>query len=303
MSWRAAALIAWAVVGSVAALPTIAAADPDLAWHAPSELPERGGRARARRAAARRAVARSLRRSASRSTSRAIATRYVAHVGGRTLTSPTCDDLTDAVAIVIARIAFAVPARPSEDMDVEAVVPTTPDSVARPSGRWTAGARLSFVVSGIGSVPDVGIGGELAVVVQRDRIFAEVAGSEWVSSDARVVTGAAPRMDVGLHTMTVRAGYAALTPLRGWAVVDVGALSGTGEALDNARMGSGPWVAVGAGFGVAWPMARAVRVVGTLEVLAAIEHRTTFELGDGQVVYQPAPASARATFGLEVGWQ
>lgn len=294
------ALIAWVVVGSVAALPTIAAADPNLAWHAPSECPSAAD-----------ARARVERRLGGQSLDCFVVgvavdiasdpDGYVAHVGGRTLTSPTCDDLTDAVAIVIARIAFAVPARPNEDMDVEAVVPTTPDSVARPSGRWTAGARLSFV-SGIGSVPDVGIGGELAVVVQRDCIFAEVAGSEWVSSDARVVTGAAPRMDVGLHTMTVRAGYAALTPLRGWAVVDVGALSGTGEALDNARMGSGPWVAVGAGFGVAWPIARAVRVVGTLEVLAAIEHRTTFELGDGQVVYQPAPASARTTFGLEVGW-
>jgi hypothetical protein len=49
-------------------------------------------------------------------------------------------------------------------------------------------------------------------------------------------------------------------------------------------------------------MTKWARLVGTTEVMAAVE-RVRFSLGDGTVVYAPAPMSARATCGIEVGWQ
>ena len=75
---------------------------------------------------------------------------------------------------------------------------------------------------------------------------------------------------------------------------------GTGVQLDNSQLGSGRWLAAGAGFGVAWPIHKWVRLVGTTEVLVAIE-RVRFSLGDGMTVYAPSAASARATCGLEIG--
>nr|HEX4318562.1 hypothetical protein [Kofleriaceae bacterium] len=288
-----------AAIGLVAALAATAAADPGFAWRAPAQCPDA---ADARARIERRLGGQSMDHYVVGVTVDIAADPegYVAHVGGRTLTSATCDDLTDAVALVVARIAVAAPAAEQAYSD-EAIVPTEVSTIAAPHGRWTASARVSFV-SGVGSVPDVGIGGEVAVVVQRDRVFGELAGSTWESSAARLASGAPGGVDVQLRTLTVRGGYAAISPLRGWVVVDVGSMAGQGVALQNEQMGSGPWLAAGAGFGVAWPIARAVRVVGTFEVLAELQHRTTFDLGDGQVVYQPAPATARTSFGLEIGW-
>ena len=91
-------------------------------------------------------------------------------------------------------------------------------------------------------------------------------------------------------------------PLRGWASVEVGTMYGNGVALANAALGEGRWFAAGTGFGVAWPMTRWARLVGTTEVMVAIQ-RVRFSLDNGSVVYAPAPMSARATCGIEVGWQ
>jgi hypothetical protein len=109
-------------------------------------------------------------------------------------------------------------------------------------------------------------------------------------------------VDVHQHNLTFRGGYAASSPLRGWVAFDAGELTGAGVSLDNPQTGSGPWFAAGAGFGVAWPIVRNVRLVGTVEALVSLVPRVRFELSDGYVIYQPEWMSARTAFGLEVDW-
>lgn len=237
-----------------------------------------------------------------------LGSRYVAAVDlgdddVRTLTSARCEDLADAVAVIVARAAGehrAAPRRVAARDDEEITLHTT---LAAPHVRvWSVSARLSGV-SGVGIIPEVGLGGELAVAVRRRSAMAEVAGTRWAVSKAQLHGGGPAHVDVGLDVMAMRLGWRSeRLPLRGWASVEVGTMYGNGVALANASLGEGRWFAAGAGFGVAWPMTRWARLVGTTEIMTAIE-RVRFALGDGSVVYAPAPMSARATCGIEVGWQ
>src|SRR5262249_51442644 len=114
--------------------------------------------------------------------------------------------------------------------------------------------------------------------------------------------GAPARVDVNLETTTARLGWRPeRIPLRAWATTEVGTMVGTGVALTSSQVGSGTWLATGVGFGVAWPMMRWARLVGTSEMLVAVQ-RAQFHLDDGVVVYVPSPLTARVTLGLEVGW-
>ena len=238
-----------------------------------------------------------------------LGSRYVAsvHLGGdvRTLASARCDDLADAVAVIVARAATEHAARPRLAMREREPEPevTVHASLDQPRPRaWTLGARLSGV-SGIGIIPEVGLGAELAVTLRRHSTLAEVAATRWALSEAQLHAGAPARVDVGLDVTAMRFGWRSEDkPLRGWASVEVGTMYGNGISLANAQVGEGRWVAAGTGFGVAWPMTKWLRLVGTTEVMLAID-RVRFSLSDGQVVYAPAPMSARATCGIEVGWQ
>lgn len=226
----------------------------------------------------------------------------------RTVTSTRCDDLADAVAVIVARAAgehhaaknaqLAMRAAPAADEEPAATITA---SVAAPGPRvWSLDVRLSGV-SGVGVIPQVGLGGEIAVALRRKNALAEVAETRWVTSAAQLHTGGPARVDVGLSATAVRLGWRPSDlPLRGWASVEGGSMYGTGVALENPQLGSGRWLAAGAGFGVAWPIARWVRLVGTTEVMLAVE-RVRFSLGDGIDVYAPSPMSARATCGLEIG--
>jgi hypothetical protein len=211
---------------------------------------------------------------------------YVAHVGDRTLTSDTCDDLTDAVALVVARLATEAPRR-----DAPPAVP-----------QWGGGMRGSWM-SGIGGVPSIGIGGELAGYVRRDRWFGEVAVADWGQSTEQPHDDATAAVTVGLLTTSVRVGWAPEPKaIRAWLGADVGRMSGESAALAGASPNASAWVAVGPGFAVAWPIAPRVRLVGTLEAMAAVTH-VRFVLQDGMQVYAPSALSARTTLGLEVGWR
>jgi len=237
-----------------------------------------------------------------------IGARYVATVdiGGdvRTLASARCDDLADAVAVIVARAAGEHHrAKPRLAMrETEPEVAIAKPLVAPHARTWVLGARLSGV-SGIGIIPEVGLGAELAITLRRHSTLAELAATRWALSEAQVHAGAPAKVDVGLDVTAMRVGWRSEDkPLRGWASVEIGTMYGDGIALANAQVGEGRWAAAGAGFGVAWPMTRWLRLVGTTEVMLAID-RVRFALSDGQVVYAPAPMSARATCGIEVGWQ
>ena len=294
-----------------------AAAQPGelgIAWQAPAACPD----ADSVRARIEARLGRSLDDADGISVDVAVANhRYVARVDlgavtgandVRTVTSTRCDELADAVAVIVARAAgehrpatktqlgMRV-ARADDDEPAATITAALPAPHIR---TWSLDVRLSGV-SGVGVIPKVGLGGELAVTVRRKHALAELAETRWVTSAAQIHSGGPDRVDVDHDSTALRLGWRpGEMPLRAWASVEGGTMYGTGVALDNPQLGSGRWLAAGAGFGVAWPIARWVRLVGTTEVMVAVE-RVRFSLGDGIDVYAPSPMSARATCGLEIG--
>jgi len=252
----------------------------------------------------------------------------------RRLEAVRCDELTDAVAVVVARIvadAFAEQSAGDLDagVDVDAIEiepppsrsarvaaddsdsplvdrgaspPATPATgyVPRP---WTISARMSGV-SGIGVIPRVGLGGELAVSVRAGEHLAELGASRWVASAAEFHAGTPSNVDVNLDATIGRYGWRpALLPVRAWLVVEVGTMhTGRSVAIPGAGADSSRWIATGAGFGIAWQMTPWIRLFGSTEAMVALR-RGHVASDDGMDIYVPAPMSVRTTCGLEVGWQ
>jgi hypothetical protein len=290
----------------VLAIATPAYAGGELAWTAPAACPS----AAALRARIVQRLGRELDDTAISIDVAELGARYVAAVDlgerdVRTLSSSRCEDLADAVAVIIARAAtehVSAPRRLAMREDVRATATPVEPSPVRGLRAWAIGARLAGV-SGIGLLPEVGLGAELAITARRHSTLAELAVTRWALSEAQFHAGAPMKIDVGLDVTALRVGWRPeKPPLRWWTSVEVGTMYGNGETVATAQNGDGRWIAAGTGFGVAWPIAHWVRVVGTTEVMLAID-RVRFSLGDGTVVYAPAPMSARATCGLEVGWE
>jgi len=216
----------------------------------------------------------------------------------RVLTSARCDELADAVAVVIARIA----AEHGGPEEVRAA-PRIALAVAPPEARsrWGGGLRLEGV-SGIGALPRIGLGGELAAYVQRDTAYVELSATRWMPSARFLHAGAPGRVDVRIDAAMLRVGYRSRRlPLRGWLSGEVGSVRGEGVALDDMQAGDGRWIALGGGFGVAWSMTRRARLVGVLETLVPLE-RARFLLSDGGLVFRPDAITVRTGLGIEVGW-
>lgn len=257
--------------------------------------------------------------------------RYIARLahGGRTVTSTRCNELADAVAVIVARLAaeaiarseaehaaieihdhpaFVFPgsqgtSRGSADVSAEHVDRGAP--AARPQTYvpppWTLSARAS-AVTGIGVIPQVGLGGELAISVRAGTHLAELGAARWVASAAQFHNGAPAKIDVDLDVTVVRYGWRpAVLPLRAWVAVEGGTMTSGGGAIPGVSIESGRWIAAGAGFGIAWQMRPWIRLVGTTEVMVAVE-RVRFSVGD-MSVYAPSPMSVRTTYGIELGWQ
>jgi hypothetical protein len=240
-------------------------------------------------------------------------TGYVARVDARavtvdnsirTLTSTRCDELSDAVAVIVARLATeshrVAAAEPAAWDDPPASAIATAASPA-PSA-WGGGVR-ALGLSGIGRVPSVGLGAELAGYLRHHDEFAELAVSRWTGRTLHLVDGAPGGVDVDLDVMTLRLGWdPEQMPLRAWVAGEVGSIQGSGVDLPSVQMGTARWVAAGAGFGVAWPMSPKIRLVGTFEVAVPFA-RPHFELGDGVFLYQPSWLVAHTALGLEIGWR
>jgi len=223
----------------------------------------------------------------------------------RTLTSSHCDELADAVAVIVTRVASDAIARRRtavrHEEDVHERIVVHPP--ARPTPRlWSVGGRIG-AVSGIGVIPKVGLAAELAITVRRDELLAEVAGTRWLDSYAQFHDGAPAVVNVMLDTAAARVGWRpAHLPLRAWAAMEFGMMDGSSTEVPGEQFDSGRWIAAGAGFGVAWQMTKWLRLVGSNETMLAID-RMRFRTGDGLVVYAPSPMSFRASAGIEVGWQ
>jgi hypothetical protein len=220
----------------------------------------------------------------------------------RTLRSARCDELADAVAVIIARLArerrvAVAPVEPEQQpapaIDVRAAVPRAP--------RIFGYGVHAMALSGIGTVPRVGVGAELSIFGRRKQLFAEIGFARWASQSAYLVNGAPGRVDVGLDVATARFGWSpAKMPLRAWMGTELGAMRGQGEALTDAQQGSARWFAVTAGFGVGWPMTRYARILGTFEI-AVPTSRVSFTLAQGSDIYTSSAAAARCALGLEIG--
>jgi hypothetical protein len=310
-----------------------AAAEPGFVWDAPATCPDSAEvRHRIEQRLESDITVRGIEVSITRER-----TGFVAHIDTRavtvanqmrTLTSARCDELADAVAVIVARLASEahhqrVAAAAEQDGQVRAAMQETITGPVRkkplswgngPSveqgvvaaaspGKWGGGMR-ALALSGIGMVPRVGVGAEIGGFVRRHDAFGEIGYARWADQPMFLVDGAPGRVDVGLQAITIRGGWASeRMPLRGWLGVELGSLHGTGVAIADPRFGSGRWTAFTSGFGVAWPMSRYSRLVGTFEVAVPIQ-RVRFALAESNdEVYQPAAASARCALGLEVGWR
>jgi hypothetical protein len=301
---------------------TPAAAEPGFAWQAPSSCPDAGDvRARIERRLGRAlddvAVGISVDIAAQ-------PTGYVARVdaravtvsGGeappepgsmtrgsnasRTLTSTRCDELADAVAVIVARL--ATEARSGAGEVHLRFQRTTIPAAPREMRVWGGGVRL-LALSGIGGVPSVGVGGELAGFVRRRDMFAEVGIAGWGRGSVDLAQGAPGRVDIRHEYVVARVGWSPeRMPLRAWLAGELGSMHGLGVDLNVNGAGAGRWEAIGSGFGVGWPISPWIRLVGTFEVAVPFA-RPRFQLADGEDIYEPAPLTARACLGFEAGWR
>jgi hypothetical protein len=172
---------------------------------------------------------------------------------------------------------------------------------------WGGGVRLTGL-SGVGALPGVNMGAELAVYVRRDERFLELGYGHWIPQETYVVAESPERVELALDVWTVRGGWASTSmPLRAWVLAEVGELAGTHQVTGAiARMVGAVekerrWVAAGGGVGVAWPMTETARLVGTVELAIPID-RTPMMMQTGSE-FEPDPAAARANLGLEIGWR
>ena len=241
----------------------------------------------------------------------------------RVLSSARCDELADAVAVVIARLAAELrpPAGPPE-LRIDPTgglaprsagravgVPTPhlasldrPGEVRAPPSPPDRGADLRVLgVSGIGAQPGVSVGGELAGTVRVGSAIVELAGVRWLSSSRVPHAGAPDRIDVDLGLAALRLGWgSAQLPLRAWISGELGTLRGQAGS-GGLRMGAARWLAAGGGFAVGWPMGPRARLIGTIEVVMPVQ-QARIVLQDGSELYRAAWAAVRSGLGLEIGW-
>jgi hypothetical protein len=229
--------------------------------------------------------------------------------GVRTLRSPRCEELADAVAVVVARLATEARVQ-AETARRSTAIPrasasasaSTAAAARRGPGMWGGGLR-ALAVSGVGTLPGIGVAGEVSVYARRKKYFGELGGARWARSAMYLSTGAPGAVDVGLITGIVRIGWSPPDMyIRAWGSFEMGPMSGEGIALVDSQLGTGRWTALGGGFGVIWPMFQHVRLVGTVEFLAPVQ-QVKFVLRDGGEIYSPSAAVARCALGLELGWR
>ena len=122
--------------------------------------------------------------------------------------------------------------------------------------RWGGGVRITGL-SGIGALPGVNYGVEVAGMVRREELFGELALGRWIPEHTYVVTQTPERVDLALDVWSLRGGWASMAmPLRGWMLVEVGEIAGAREmpgVVSRMVMGQTPphrqWRAAG----WAWP--------------------------------------------------
>ncbi len=225
--------------------------------------------------------------------------RFVARIdlsgaAARVLTSASCDELTDAVAVVIARIA-------ADDRQPPIEAPREPARPELAPRHDRVGVR-ALGITGIGALPGVGVGGELAGYALFGATSVELAAIRWLPGHRIMPQSAAGAVDARLDVVALRIGWRSeQLPLRGWISGELGSVQRAVALPSDGQGGAGRWAAVGAGFGVAWPMTPRVRLVGIIELAVPLEP-ARFLPQDGAALYRPDPVTVRSGLGLELGW-
>lgn len=228
----------------------------------------------------------------------------------RVLSSPSCSELADAIAVVIARVAREAVRPPVEHARPPAPAPIeremAPIALAQaaadaPAHTWGGGVRM-LGLTGIGATPRVGFGGEVGAYVRHDQVFVEVAVAQ-LTSNRLLIPLAVGRVGGSLRETSFRVGWAPeRMPVRVWTGGELGMLDAKGEDLGNNELGSSTWASAIAGIDVSWAMLPRARLIGMFE-LAVPFVRHTVSLMDGGEAFRPDVLTARYGVGLELGWQ
>jgi hypothetical protein len=226
---------------------------------------------------------------------------FVAHVHGdatetRELASASCSELTDAVAVIVARAATERVAvvEPSEPSVAVVARPELPPSVPV----WNLGARISGL-AGIGNLPNLGVAGELAVIGIRGPLAIELAGSHWLSGSTNVATDAS--VNIGVDALALRVGWRG-DHVRAWLDGELGRVHAEGIGLADAMRGAERWTAIGGGVGYALPLAPHILAIAAGEVELAT-NGVAITLSDGNTLYETPMIAIRGRLGLEVTWR
>lgn len=223
----------------------------------------------------------------------------------RTLTSTDCRELTEAVALVIARLATSrTPPRAAPPVPVTPAVPAVPavrDRAAPPAraSRWNGGLRVAGLL-GAGTAPGVGVAAELGAWVAWRQWGLVVSGSQW---QERTVTldDTMAGAEIGLRALSLRAGWRPdEAPWRTWLVAQWGTIRGEGVELDESRSGTARWRAAGVGAGWALPITARVTAVAASEIEFVFD-RARFTLDRGTELYRTPPVALQGSVTIEVG--
>jgi len=173
---------------------------------------------------------------------------------------------------------------------------------------WAWGLRLTGL-SGIGALPGVNLGGEVAGYLRWEERYIELGLGRWKPEETYMVD-AAEKIELGLDVWTLRGGWASMEmPIRAWLLVEAGELASPHAVMPAGvpRMVTGNvqpehrWFAAGGGLGVGWPMSERARLVGSVEVAVPIGKQEM--MLDSGAPFEPDAAAARASLGIEVGWR
>ena len=217
----------------------------------------------------------------------------------RTLAAPSCDELVDAIAVIVTRLA-RVHARPAVAViDTELPPLPAPPPIVEQSPPWTLGARLAGL-AGIGMLPSAAYGAEVAAHVARGPASAELAYSRWARSAGPSMSQTLGGIAVDFAATTARLGYRlGPLPVSARAETELGWMRGTGMGTLGGRTGRVTWVAAGAGLAADWRATPWLRLIAAADAFVAID-RPRFELPDAAPVYEAGQLSGRVSMGIEV---
>lgn len=243
----------------------------------------------------------------------------------RELVAGHCDELADAVAVVLARavaearalvvtaeaaelLAITVPPPSNEPRTLDEIElePQDEPIVRRRPERDPAsrdGGVRPAMASGAGLGPHVGFGVELGAWFVWDSFAGEVVATRWLERLAELPASQRFGAAIGVDSLAARACWnpARFGP-RVCLLGETGAMSGRGVGLFDSQVGEASYSAMGVGVSLRARLRRHLALVGGFDMLQTVK-RPRFVLDRGTVLHQPDPTAGRVTFGFEVGWR